>query len=231
MAPAEPDVTTSDVTAVDVTAVAADVVVLASRNAAKLRELARILDAAGTGARLSGLEEFPGAPEVPETGATFEANALLKARAIAEFTGRPAIADDSGLCVDALGGMPGVLSARWSGGHGDDRANLELVLAQVGDVPDPRLGAHFACAAALVAPFPDGPREWVVTGRVDGRLIRKPRGTGGFGYDPIFLPDGFEQTTAEMTAEDKDAISHRGRAFRALAPFITMALVHPGEST
>jgi XTP/dITP diphosphohydrolase len=219
----------------DVTAVAADVVVLASRNAAKLRELARILDAAGPGARLAGLEEFPGAPEVPETGATFEANALLKARAIAEFTGQPAVADDSGLCVDALNGMPGVLSARWAGGHGDDQANLELVLAQVADVPDPRLGAHFACAAALVAPFPDGPREWVVTGRVDGRLISKPRGTGGFGYDPIFVPDGFELTTAEMTAEAKDAISHRGRAFRALAPFITMALAHspahPGEST
>jgi XTP/dITP diphosphohydrolase len=172
---------------------------------------------------------------VPETGATFEENALLKARAIAEFTGRPAVADDSGLCVDALSGMPGVLSARWSGGHGDDQANLELVLGQVADVPDPRLGAHFACAAALVAPFPDGPREWVVTGRVDGRLVRKPRGTGGFGYDPIFAPDGFEQTTAEMTAEAKDAISHRGRAFRALAPFITMALAHslahPGENT
>jgi XTP/dITP diphosphohydrolase len=217
----------------DVTAVAANVVVLASRNAAKLRELARILDAAGPGARLAGLEEFPGAPEVPETGATFEENALLKARAIAEFTGRPAVADDSGLCVDALNGMPGVLSARWAGGHGDDQANLELVLAQVADVPEPRLGAHFACAAALVAPFPDGPREWVVTGRVDGRLISKPRGTGGFGYDPIFVPDGFELTTAEMTAEAKDAISHRGRAFRALAPFITMAhsLALPGEST
>ena len=202
------------------TAVAADVVVLASRNAAKLRELARILDAAGTGARLAGLEGFPGAPEVPETGATFEANALLKARAIAEFTGRPAVADDSGLCVDALGGMPGVLSARWAGGHGDDRANLDLVLAQVADVPDFRLGARFTCAAALVVPGASA-REWVVTGEVEGRLVRKPRGTGGFGYDPIFLPDGFGQTTAEMTDEAKDAISHRGRAFRALAPFIT----------
>ena len=202
------------------TAVAVNVVVLASRNAAKLRELARILDAAGPGARLAGLEEFPGAPEVPETGATFEENALLKARAIAEFTGRPAVADDSGLCVDALGGMPGVLSARWAGGHGDDRANLELVLAQVADVPDVRLGARFTCAAALVVPGASA-REWVVTGEVEGRLVRKPRGTGGFGYDPIFLPDGFGQTTAEMTDEAKDAISHRGRAFRALAPFIT----------
>src|SRR5215475_10964541 len=194
-----------------------DGVVLASRNEAKLRELARIL---GGEVRLRGLDEFPGAPEVAETGATFEENALLKARAIASYTGLPAVADDSGLCVDALSGMPGVLSARWAGRHGDDRANLELVLAQVADVPDARLGAQFVCAAALVVP---GGREWVVTGRVDGRLIRVPRGSGGFGYDPIFLPDGFGQTTAEMTAEAKDAISHRGRAFRALAPFITAA--------
>ena len=200
---------------------AADTVVLATRNAAKLRELARILDAEnhGTQIRLGGLDEFPGAPDVPETGATFEENALLKARAIADYTGLPAVADDSGLCVDALNGMPGVLSARWVGGHGDDQANLELVLAQVADVPGARLGARFVCAAALVVKG----REWVVTGQVEGRLIRAPRGSGGFGYDPIFLPDGFDQTTAEMTAEAKDAISHRGRAFRALAPFITAA--------
>jgi XTP/dITP diphosphohydrolase len=206
---------------------AADTVVLATRNAAKLRELARILGAEDRGAqiRLAGLDEFPGAPDVPETGATFEENALLKARAIADYTGLPAVADDSGLCVDALNGMPGVLSARWAGGHGDDQANLELVLAQVADVPDTRLGAQFVCAAALVAPGPGprGAREWVVTGQVEGRLIRAPRGSGGFGYDPIFLPDGFGQTTAEMTAEAKDAISHRGRAFRALTPFITAA--------
>ena len=202
---------------------AADTVVLATRNAAKLRELARILGAEDPGAapiRLAGLDEFPGAPDVPETGATFEENALLKARAIADYTGLPAVADDSGLCVDALNGMPGVLSARWAGGHGDDQANLDLVLAQVADVPGTRLGAQFVCAAALVVP---GGAEWVVTGRVEGRLIRAPRGSGGFGYDPIFLPDGFGQTTAEMTAEAKDAISHRGRAFRALAPFITVA--------
>jgi XTP/dITP diphosphohydrolase len=201
----------------------AKTVVLASRNAAKVRELARILGAADSAAsqiRLAGLDEFPGAPDVPETGATFEENALLKARAIAAFTGLPAVADDSGLCVDALNGMPGVLSARWAGRHGDDRANLELVLAQVTDVPDTRLGARFVCAAALVTPA-SSPREWVVTGQVEGRLIREPRGSGGFGYDPIFLPDGFDQTTAQMTAEAKDAISHRGRAFRALAPFIT----------
>jgi len=232
---------------------AADTVVLATRNAAKLRELARILAAEdhGTQIRLAGLDEFPGAPDVPETGATFEENALLKARAIANYVGLPAVADDSGLCVDALSGMPGVLSARWAGGYGDDRANLELVLAQVADVPDARLGAQFVCAAALVVPgallvpgetTPPSPpgallvpgemtppgspaaREWVVTGRVEGRLIREPRGSGGFGYDPIFLPDGFDQTTAEMTAEAKDAISHRGRAFRALTPFIAAAI-------
>jgi len=209
---------------------AADIV-LATRNAAKLRELARILGAqdsasqdGGEQIRLAGLDEFPGAPDVPETGATFEENALLKARAIADYTGLPAVADDSGLCVDALNGMPGVLSARWAGGHGDDKANLELVLAQVADVPDTRLGARFVCAAALVVPgsaSPPAVREWVVTGQVEGRLIRAPRGSGGFGYDPIFLPDGFGQTTAEMTAEAKDAISHRGRAFRALTPFIS----------
>ena len=197
----------------------ADPVVLATRNEAKLRELARIL--AGSSVSLAGLGEFPGAPDVAETGATFEENALLKARAIAEYTGLAAVADDSGLCVDALNGMPGVLSARWAGGHGDDKANLNLVLAQVADVPDARRGACFTCAAALVRPGPGSAfTEYVVTGRIDGMLIREPRGTGGFGYDPIFLPDGFDLTTAEMTAEAKDAISHRGRAFRALAPFI-----------
>ena len=213
----------------DVTAVAADTVVLATRNAAKLRELARILGAEDHGdaqIRLAGLDEFPGAPDVPETGATFEENALLKARAIADYTGLPAVADDSGLCVDALNGMPGVLSARWAGGHGDDEANLELVLAQVADVPDtpPRRAVRLRRRAGRARWSPVGPpREWVVTGQVEGRLIRAPRGSGGFGYDPIFLPDGFDQTTAEMTAEAKDAISHRGRAFRALTPFITAA--------
>ena len=134
-------------------------VVLATRNAAKLRELARILgadDPGGTQIRLAGLDEFPGAPDVPETGATFDENALLKARAIAGYTGLPAVADDSGLCVDALNGMPGVLSARWAGGHGDDRANLDLVLAQVADVPDTRRGAQFVCAAALSCARPRG---------------------------------------------------------------------------
>jgi len=198
--------------------VPADVLVLATRNEGKLRELARILSSQ---IKLVGLDAFPDAPDVPETGATFEANALLKARAIANYTKMPAVADDSGLCVDALNGMPGVLSARWAGRHGDDQANLDLVLAQLADVPDERLGARFVCAAALVDPEAG---EWVVTGEVTGRLIRVPRGSGGFGYDPIFQPDGFDLTTAEMTPEAKDAISHRGRAFRALAPFIQGSL-------
>ncbi len=194
-----------------------DVLVLATRNEGKLRELARILNSQ---IKLVGLDAFPDAPDVPETGATFEANALLKARAIANYTKMPAVADDSGLCVDALNGMPGVLSARWAGQHGDDQANLELVLAQVADVPDARLGARFVSAAALIVPADCDAGEWVVTGEVEGRLIRVPRGTGGFGYDPIFQPDGFDLTTAEMTPEAKDAISHRGRAFRALAQYI-----------
>src|SRR6266700_3845474 len=197
-------------------------IVLATKNAHKIAELARILAAGATariGVDLAGLADFPGAPQPAETGGTFAENALIKARAVAEFTGLPAVADDSGLCVDALNGMPGVLSARWAGRHGDDAANLELVLAQVAHVPGARLGARFVCAAALVTDSGEG----VVTGQVEGRLIRAPRGSGGFGYDPIFLPDGFDQTTAEMTAEAKDAISHRGRAFRALTPFITAA--------
>jgi XTP/dITP diphosphohydrolase len=191
--------------------------VLATGNQHKLAELTRILAAGRVDVELAGLAEFPGAPEVAETGVTFAENALLKARAVAGFTGLPAVADDSGLCVDALNGMPGVLSARWSGRHGDDEANLRLVLAQLTDVPDDRRGAHFACLAALV--LPSGP-EHVTEGVVSGRLIREPRGHGGFGYDPIFVPDGSDLTTAEMTAEAKDAISHRGKALRALAPVI-----------
>jgi XTP/dITP diphosphohydrolase len=204
--------------------------VLATANPHKLTELTRILEADSVAAAPAGLSEFPGAPDVAETGATFAENALLKARAVARYTGLPAVADDSGLCVDALGGMPGVLSARWSGGHGDDEANLRLVLAQIADVPDERRGAHFACAAALVLPSGE---EHVSEGTVHGTLIRHPRGTGGFGYDPIFVPDRAELgeaaglaglTTAEMPPEAKDAISHRGRALRALAPAIAAAL-------
>ena len=191
--------------------------VLATFNLHKLAELGRILADGRVAAELVSLREFPGAPDVAETGATFAENALLKATAVAQFTGMPAVADDSGFCVDALNGMPGVLSARWSGKHGDDAANLRLLLAQLADVPDERRGAHFACAAALVLP---GGRQHVSEGTVHGRVIRLPRGENGFGYDPIFVPDHCELTTAEMTAEDKDAISHRGRALRALAPVI-----------
>ena len=201
--------------------------VLATRNAHKVAELRRILVAAGVPVELTGMDEFPGAPDVAETGLTFADNALLKARAIAKFTGLPSVADDSGLCVDVLNGMPGIFSARWSGRHGDDAANLALVLAQLSDIADPHRSAHFACAAALA--LPDG-QERVVEGRLDGRLTTSPRGTGGFGYDPIFVPsepDGpagpigpVRLTTAEMRPEAKDAISHRGRAFRALAVLI-----------
>jgi XTP/dITP diphosphohydrolase len=195
--------------------------VLATANAGKLAELARILAAEHADVTLASQAEFPGAPEVAETGATFADNALLKARAIAEFTGLPAVADDSGLCVDALNGMPGVLSARWSGRHGDDEANLLLVLAQISDVRDDRRGARFVCAAALALP---GGGEHVTEGVVTGRLIRAPRGQHGFGYDPIFVPDGYGITTAEMDPADKDKISHRGRALRALAPVIRRSL-------
>jgi XTP/dITP diphosphohydrolase len=191
--------------------------VLATCNQGKLAELARILAAGRVDVTLVGLGEFPDAPEVRETGATFAENALLKARAMAEFTGLPTVAEDSGLCVDALNGMPGVLSARWSGKHGDEAANNELVLAQLTDVPDSRRSAHFTCAAALVLP---GGREHVSEGTVHGRLIREERGSNGFGYDPIFVPDSSELTTAEMSSEAKDAISHRGRALRGLAPVI-----------
>jgi XTP/dITP diphosphohydrolase len=195
--------------------------VLATANQHKLLELKRILAAGHVDVGLASLAEFPGAPDVAETGATFAENALLKAHAIADFTGLPAVADDSGLCVDALNGMPGVLSARWSGKHGDDRANLRLVLDQLTDVPDERRGARFICAAALV--LADG-REHVSEGEVCGRLTREPRGQGGFGYDPIFVPDAATMTTAEMDPVDKDRISHRGRALRGLAPIIAAVI-------
>jgi len=190
---------------------------LATRNPGKVVELRRILDAAGLDVELLDMSHFPDVPDVPETGATFTDNALLKARAVAEATGLLCVADDSGLTVDALNGMPGVLSARWAGRHGDDRANLELVLGQISDVPDERRGGAFVCVAAAIGP--DG-REAVAEGRMDGVIIREPRGSNGFGYDPIFVPYGLEVTSAELSSEDKDAISHRGKALRALAPLL-----------
>jgi XTP/dITP diphosphohydrolase len=192
---------------------------VATANLKKLSELQRILDGALGADRvdLRGLGDFPDYGDVPENGLTFGENALIKARAGVERTGLPSVADDSGLAVDALNGMPGVFSARWSGAHGDDQTNLELVLAQIADVPDEHRGAAFVCAAALV--LPNG-REHLVEGRQTGRLLRVRRGEGGFGYDPIFLGDSQDRTNAELTATEKDAISHRGKAFRELAKVI-----------
>jgi XTP/dITP diphosphohydrolase len=188
-------------------------VVLATRNSHKVEELQRIL--APYDVRLESLADYPEVADVAETGATFAENALLKAHAVAVATGLVAIADDSGLAVDALNGMPGVLSARWAGRERDDLANLQLVLDQLADVPDERRGAAFVCAAAAAAP--DG-REVVVEGRMEGSVVRTPRGRNGFGYDPIFAPLGSDRTNAELSPQEKDAISHRGTAFRALAP-------------
>jgi XTP/dITP diphosphohydrolase len=202
-------------------------VVLATRNAGKVEELRRIVADAGLDVELVGADAFASLPDVAETGTTFAANALLKARAVAAYTGLPAIADDSGLCVDALNGMPGILSARWAGRHGADDENLDLLLAQLDEVPDERRGAHFFCAAAVAMPpgrHGEPGEVRVVEGQVDGSLLRARRGTGGFGYDPIFLPYGSARTTAEMPAAEKDAISHRGQAFRGLAPVLAELL-------
>lgn len=196
-------------------------VVLASRNAHKIEELHRILADAGLDLDLVGEDAFAHLPEIAETGSTFAANALIKARAVCAATGLPAIADDSGLAVDALNGMPGVLSARWAGKPKDDLRNLRLLLDQLEDVADARRSAAFHCAAALV--LPDG-TERVVEGTMDGAIIREPRGLNGFGYDPIFTPLGSPITSAEMTAEAKDAISHRGAAMRALVPVLREVL-------
>jgi XTP/dITP diphosphohydrolase len=189
---------------------------LASRNPKKLVELRRILGPAVPDLTVLGLDDVDQYEEVPESGATFADNALIKAREGFAHTGLPTIADDSGLTVEALNGMPGVLSARWSGRHGDDVANLELVLGQLADTPDARLGAAFVCAVALVS----AAGEVVVDGAMPGRLIRTPRGENGFGYDPIFVPEGLDRTSAELPNEEKDAISHRGHALRAVVPHV-----------
>ncbi|MFE2429670.1 RdgB/HAM1 family non-canonical purine NTP pyrophosphatase [Streptomyces sp. NPDC059373] len=191
--------------------------ILATRNAGKITELRAILADAGLPHELVGADAYPEVPDVKETGVTFAENALLKAHALARATGHPAVADDSGLCVDVLGGAPGIFSARWSGKHGDDRANLELLLAQLSDIDEAHRGAHFACAAALA--LPDG-TERVVEGRLLGTLRHEPAGEGGFGYDPILQPLGESRTCAQMTPEEKNAISHRGKAFRALVPVV-----------
>ncbi|MEW1724541.1 RdgB/HAM1 family non-canonical purine NTP pyrophosphatase [Streptomyces sp. NPDC093109] len=191
--------------------------ILATRNAGKLTELKAILADAGLPHDLVGADAYPEVPDVKETGVTFAENALLKAHALAAATGLPAVADDSGLCVDVLGGAPGIFSARWSGAHGDDEANLRLLLAQLADIAPPHRAAHFACAAALA--LPDG-TERVVEGRLLGTLRTTPSGTGGFGYDPILQPNGETRTCAELTPAEKNAISHRGKAFRALVPVV-----------
>ena len=194
---------------------------LATRNPGKLAELQRLLVTAVPGVEVIGLRDVQEYPEAPETGATFEENALLKAREAVRHTGLPAVADDSGLTVDALNGMPGVLSARWCGRHGDDAANTALLLGQLADVPDERRGGAFVCAAALVTP--DG-TEHVLERQWRGSVVRQPRGHNGFGYDPVFLPDGLAVTSAELEPAEKDAISHRGQAFAALVPVLAEVL-------
>jgi XTP/dITP diphosphohydrolase len=191
---------------------------VASRNRKKLAELRRVLDGAGVELTLLSLDQVAPFDEAPESGATFEENALAKARDAFMATGLASVADDSGLQVDALNGMPGVLSARWSGRHGDDLGNTALLLAQMGDVPEERRGAAFVSACALVYRAGDARKETVVRGAWPGSIVREPRGDGGFGYDPVFLPSGSARTAAELTPEEKDAESHRGRALAALLP-------------
>lgn len=199
-------------------------VVLASNNAKKLAELRRILEPLVPGVEVLGLADFPAYDEPAETEPTFEGNALIKARACLEVTGLPSLADDSGLCVDALNGMPGVLSARWSGvpkNEGGDAANNRLLLSQLAEVPAERRGATFRCAMALCTP--DG-REIIQLGEMPGRILAAEHGGGGFGYDPLFAADGYDVSTAELEPAEKDRISHRGRALTAMAPVIAEVL-------
>jgi XTP/dITP diphosphohydrolase len=205
----------------------ADRVFLASRNPEKLAEMARILGEHLPGVEVLGLDDLEGYDEPVEDQPDFSGNALLKARAGVAATGLPSLADDSGLCVDALNGMPGVLSARWSGPPKDDDRNNQLLLAQLADVPDERRGAEFRCAVAFChEDGAGGLLEHVVEGVMPGRVIRETRGSGGFGYDVVFVPDDQEGslTSAEMTPEVKDAISHRGKALREIAPVVVEVL-------
>ena len=202
-------------------------VLLASRNPKKLAELRRILAPLVPDVEVLGLDDVPAYDEPVESEASFEGNALLKARAAVAATGLPSVADDSGLCVDALNGMPGVLSARWAGAAKDDAANNRLLLDQLADVPDDRRGAAFRCAVAFCRP--DGSRD-VVFGEMRGTILREPRGSGGFGYDVVFVPEGETRTSAEMPPEEKDAVSHRGRSLRALAPLVAAVLSPAGGS-
>jgi XTP/dITP diphosphohydrolase len=196
--------------------------VLATRNQGKIEEFRRILEELAPGQiEIIGVDQFPHLVDVNETGSTFEENSLLKARYTSEATGLPAIADDSGLCVDALNGDPGIYSARWAGTHGDDRANLEKVLEQLKDVPDEKRTAYFICVATLV--LPDG-RQQVSEGRFEGHILHAPVGNNGFGYDPIFQPLGMSISSAQMGPEEKDLVSHRGKSLRSLAPHVIQML-------
>ena len=189
---------------------------VASRNRKKLAELHRVLDAAGVcGLTLLTLDDVPPYDEAPEIGATFEENAIAKARDGFAATGLPTLADDSGIEVAALNGMPGVLSARWAGSHGDDVANYALLLAQLGDVPGERRSAAFVSTCALVTGADD---VTVVRGMWPGMIAREPLGEGGFGFDPVFIPDGDTRSAAQLSPVEKDAVSHRGRALRLLVP-------------
>lgn len=200
-------------------------VFLASRNLKKLQEMQRILREHAPTVVVVGLDDVPAYDEPVEDQPTFAGNALLKAHAGVAATGLPTLADDSGLCVDALNGMPGVLSARWSGKPKDDDRNNRLLLDQLEDVPDDRRGAHFTCALAFAYPVGEaGVADHVVEGEMPGRVIRETRGTGGFGYDVLFAADGYDVTTAELPAPEKDAISHRGKAIREIAPLVVDVL-------
>ena len=199
-------------------------VFLASRNPKKLVEMRRILTGFAPGVEVLGLDDVPAYAEPAETEPTFAGNAMLKAHAAVQATGLPSLADDSGLCVDALNGMPGVLSARWAGVAKDDLANNRLLLEQLADVPDERRGAHFTCAVAFAYPVgAGGVAEHVVHGEMHGRVIREMRGDGGFGYDVLFVADqspGDQRTSAELSVDEKDALSHRGKAIREIAPVV-----------
>lgn len=200
--------------------------VLATRNQGKITEFRRILDELAPGQiELIGVDQFPDLVDVDETGSTFEENSLLKSRYTCLATGLPAIADDSGLCVDFLNGDPGIFSARWAGNHGDDQANIEKLLEQLKGVPDNKRTAHFKCVASLV--LPDG-REQVAEGRFEGHILHAPVGDNGFGYDPIFQPLGLSISSAQMSAQEKDLVSHRGKSLRSIAPHVIQMLASLG---